>query len=249
MSQWGSTYFQMNLSMAASLSKLLYECIMTINCFVLTTVVCGLAMALSSGRVVGHCRKYLKNELLEAIWTVVPAFLIYLIASMSFYVLYMNGEHKEPTLFHSVITGHQWYRTYQYAMIDEMGKFFGFEHDSYALLNDVPSTSDDDTVLSKGDTYLLDVDAPFVIPQGMPGELLVTSDDVIHSWSVPALGITVDGVPGRLNRSPILASTVGVAYGHCRELCGVNHFMMPICVEIVTPATYLKFMKLEEIEE
>nr|AKP99397.1 cytochrome c oxidase subunit 2 [Lingula anatina] len=243
MSQWGGTYYQMTFTSASSMSKLLYESIMNINCFVMTIVVCSMTMAIWSGMLVGHCRKWLKYELLEAIWTAVPALLIWWISSMSFFVLYTNAEHKEPTYFYSVITGHQWYWTYQYALVNEKKEFFGFEHDSYGLLLDEPSSSDDETVLSKGDMYLMDVDLPFVIPQGMPGELLVASDDVIHSWSVPALGITVDAVPGRLNRSPILAKTVGVAYGHCRELCGVNHHAMPIVVEIVTPKTYMKFME------
>nr|YP_011017987.1 cytochrome c oxidase subunit 2 [Lingula reevii]WQG15350.1 cytochrome c oxidase subunit 2 [Lingula reevii] len=232
------------MSSSAALSQWLFEFIMTVNCGVFSIVLSSFVMAVSCGHLVGHCRKWVKYELLEWTWTVIPALLVAWIASASFYVLYANGEHKEPTLFHSVITGHQWYWSYKYGKVTD-GEFKGFEHDSYGLLLDAPDGEADVTSLERGDMYLMSVDAPFVMPCKVPGELLVTSDDVIHSWSVPALGLTIDAVPGRLNRSSIYATTPGVAYGHCRELCGVNHHAMPIVVEIISASTYLKFLDTE----
>jgi heme/copper-type cytochrome/quinol oxidase subunit 2 len=85
---------------------------------------------------------------------------------------------------------------------------------------------------------LLEVDNRLILPVQQQIRLLITSADVIHSWAVPAFGIKVDACPGRLNEVSLYIERVGVFYGQCSELCGVNHGFMPICVEGVDPFIY-----------
>nr|QUB07219.1 cytochrome c oxidase subunit 2 [Glottidia pyramidata] len=223
---------------------------MTLNAFTLSLVGMNLFFAVMCWRHIGPKRSILKHEALEFSWTMFPIVSVFWITSHSFYVLYATSEVPDKSRFVNVITGHQWFWTYKYATplklpgadpANQMYEFSDFEHDSYALLYDLKEGLEDDGALSYGDMYLLSVDAPFIVPAQCYGELLVTSDDVIHSWSVPALGITMDGVPGRINRATLTTPHSGVAYGHCREICGVGHHMMPIVVEVISVESYLKF--------
>lgn len=88
------------------------------------------------------------------------------------------------------------------------------------------------TARAPGLFRLLDVDSRLLIPLIRPLRVLVTASDVLHSWTVPALGVKADAIPGRLNQLNILATRSGVFYGQCREICGRNHSFMPIVVEV-----------------
>jgi cytochrome c oxidase subunit 2 len=96
----------------------------------------------------------------------------------------------------------------------------------------------DEEDLEPGQLRLLATDAPVVVPAGKVVRMLITSDDVIHSWAVPSLGIKTDAVPGRLNETWFLANEPGTYYGQCSELCGERHAFMPIEVKAVTEAEY-----------
>ena len=85
---------------------------------------------------------------------------------------------------------------------------------------------------------LLDVDNRTTLPYGLNVRILVRSRDVLHSWTVPALGVKVDACPGRLNQLNFLRYRPGVFYGQCSEICGANHSFMPICLEFVSPVDY-----------
>lgn len=104
-----------------------------------------------------------------------------------------------------------------------------YNFDSYMLTDPEP-----------GQLRLLDVDERLVLPTNSLVRLLVTSSDVIHSWAVPALGIKIDAVPGRLNQVWLTIQRPGVFYGQCSELCGANHSFMPIVVEAVTPRQWIQ---------
>ena len=108
------------------------------------------------------------------------------------------------------------------------------EYDSYML-------PEDDLV--SGDSRLLEVDHRTVVPVCVDVRVLVTAADVLHSWTVPSLGVKADAVPGRLNQLRFFCSRVGVFYGQCSEICGANHSFMPIVVESVSPDRFIGWVK------
>nr|YP_007627138.1 cytochrome c oxidase subunit II [Lophiogobius ocellicauda]AGG84364.1 cytochrome c oxidase subunit II [Lophiogobius ocellicauda] len=159
----------------------------------------------------------LDSQEIEIIWTVLPAVILILIALPSLRILYLMDEINSPHLTVKAI-GHQWYWSYEYTDYQEVA------FDSYMV-----PTQD----LTPGQFRLLEVDHRMVTPSEAPIRVLVTAEDVLHSWAVPALGVKMDAVPGRLNQTAFIASRPGVYYGQCSEICGANHSFMPIVVETV----------------
>nr|YP_009144233.1 cytochrome c oxidase subunit II [Crocidura ninoyi]YP_009144246.1 cytochrome c oxidase subunit II [Crocidura negrina]AKI84695.1 cytochrome c oxidase subunit II [Crocidura sp. JAE-2015]AKI84682.1 cytochrome c oxidase subunit II [Crocidura ninoyi]AKI84708.1 cytochrome c oxidase subunit II [Crocidura negrina]AKI84721.1 cytochrome c oxidase subunit II [Crocidura negrina] len=156
-------------------------------------------------------------QAVETIWTILPAIILVLIALPSLRILYMMDEINNPTLTIKTV-GHQWYWSYEYTDYDELN------FDSYMI-----PTSE----LKPGDLRLLEVDNRAVLPMEMTIRVLVTSEDVLHSWAVPSLGLKTDAIPGRLNQTTLLATRPGLYYGQCSEICGSNHSFMPIVLELV----------------
>ena len=103
--------------------------------------------------------------------------------------------------------------------------------------------------LKEGQLRLLEVDNPIYLPVDTHVRILITSEDVLHSWAVPSLGIKVDACPGRLNQTALFIKREGTYYGQCSEICGVNHGFMPICVKAVPLEDYISWVstKLEEL--
>nr|YP_008080618.1 cytochrome c oxidase subunit II [Paraplagusia japonica]AFC88406.1 cytochrome oxidase subunit 2 [Paraplagusia japonica] len=165
----------------------------------------------------------LDSQLVETIWTILPAFILAVIALPSLRILYLMDEINEPHLTIKAI-GHQWYWSYEYTDYKELS------FDSY-----MTPTQD----LAPGQFRLLEVDHRVVVPSKSPIRMLVTAEDVLHSWAVPSLGVKMDAVPGRLNQATFLASRPGVFYGQCSEICGANHSFMPIVIESI-PLSYFK---------
>lgn len=171
------------------------------------------------------------GEVIEIVWTIVPAIILILIAVPSFALLYSTEELMEPSLTLKVI-GHQWYWSYEYS---DMGGEINF--DSYMLpLED----------LKQGQLRLLEVDRKVWLPIGEEIRVIVSSSDVLHCWAVPSLGVKCDAVPGRLNQVKIFLKREGLFYGQCSELCGVNHGFMPICVRGVSVEEFLLWKNLVE---
>nr|ADG36462.1 cytochrome oxidase subunit 2 [Dendrexetastes rufigula] len=152
---------------------------------------------------------------IELVWTILPAIVLIMLALPSLQILYMMDEIDEPDLTLKAI-GHQWYWTYEYT------DFKDLTFDSYMI-----PTSD----LQLGNYRLLEVDHRIVIPMESPIRVIVTADDVLHSWAVPSLGVKTDAIPGRLNQTSFIATRPGIFYGQCSEICGANHSFMPIVVE------------------
>nr|BBH37321.1 cytochrome c oxidase subunit II [Pisodonophis boro] len=159
----------------------------------------------------------LDSQGIEVVWTVLPAIILVLIALPSLRILYLMDEINDPHLTVKAI-GHQWYWSYEYTDYEDLG------FDSYMI-----PTQD----LSPGQFRLLETDHRMVIPLESPVRVLVTAEDVLHSWAVPAMGVKMDAVPGRLNQTAFVATRPGVYYGQCSEICGANHSFMPIVVEAV----------------
>jgi cytochrome c oxidase subunit 2 len=98
--------------------------------------------------------------------------------------------------------------------------------------------------LQAGELRLYETDFPLVLPKFTHIRFMITADDVIHSWSVPALGIKVDAVPGRINHAHTYIKYSGIFYGQCSELCGVNHAFMPIQILVFDPELYYNYIRL-----
>ena len=158
------------------------------------------------------------NTTVEVLWTVIPVVILVLIAIPSFKLLYYSDTIPKADLTVKAI-GHQWYWSYEYP-----------DHGNFTF--DATILADDE--LKEGQPRLLEVDNRIVVPVDKVVRVQVTADDVLHAWAVPAFGVKVDGVPGRLNELWFKAERTGVYYGQCSELCGVNHGFMPIRVDVVT---------------
>jgi len=162
------------------------------------------------------------NTLLEVAWTVIPIIILVVISVPSLKLLYFMDRTHNPEMTLKV-TGHQWYWSYEYP--DDGG----FTFDSIIV---------DEEDLEEGQTRLLTVDEEVVLPVDTDIRVLLTSDDVIHNWAVPAFGIKIDTVPGRTNETWVRISREGTFKGQCSELCGVNHGFMPISVKAVSKEAY-----------
>lgn len=176
-------------------------------------------------------RFLLDGQMLEVIWTVLPAITLVFIALPSLRLLYLLDEVGSPGLTLKTV-GHQWYWSYEYS------DFRDLEFDSYII-----PTQD----LALDGFRLLDVDNRVVIPYLTQVRLLVSSADVIHSWTIPRLGVKVDGVPGRLNQTRFFLSRPGLLYGQCSEICGANHSFMPIVVESVSLNAFIGWVNSQTL--
>nr|YP_010576105.1 cytochrome c oxidase subunit II [Epinephelus cyanopodus]UZN43390.1 cytochrome c oxidase subunit II [Epinephelus cyanopodus] len=183
--------------------------------FLISTLVLYIIVAMVSTTLTN---KYiLDSQEIEIIWTILPAVVLILIALPSLRILYLMDEINDPHITIKAM-GHQWYWSYEYTDYEDLG------FDSYMI-----PTQD----LSPGQFRLLEADHRMVVPLDSPVRVLVSAEDVLHSWAVPALGVKMDAVPGRLNQTAFITSRPGVFYGQCSEICGANHSFMPIVVEVV----------------
>lgn len=152
------------------------------------------------------------NSKLEIIWTIIPAIILIFIAIPSFNILYLMNDLSLPSQTIKV-QGNQWFWNYSYNDVT---------FDSYMIKD-----------LSPGINRLLDTDNYLIIPSNCFIRFLVTSSDVLHSFSIPALGVKVDAVPGRINSVGLEVYRTGFYYGQCSELCGINHSYMPINIKVI----------------
>ena len=158
------------------------------------------------------------NTMLEVIWTVVPVIILLVIAVPSFRLLYYTDRVEDADMTLKAI-GHQWYWSYEYP-----------DHGDFTF--DALMLEDDE--LEEGQPRLLATDEAVVLPVGVKIRLLTTADDVIHSWAIPAFGVKMDSVPGRVNETWFQINREGTYYGQCSELCGTLHGFMPIMIEAVS---------------
>ena len=171
-----------------------------------------------------HPTKTAHNTVIEVLWTVLPVMILVVMAIPSFKLLYFMDKTDKPELTLKV-TAHQWYWSYTY---QDNGNF---TFDSLII-------PEDQIDKSKGQLRLLETDTRVVLPIDTNIRVLVTSDDVLHAWAVPAFGVKMDTVPGKLNETWMRIEKTGVYYGQCSELCGINHAFMPIAVQAVSKADF-----------
>jgi cytochrome c oxidase subunit 2 len=166
------------------------------------------------------------NTLLEVVWTIVPVVILTAIAVPSFKLLFLQ-QTIPPADLTIKATGKQWYWTYSYPDAK-------FEFDSL-MLRDQDRKPDQPRLLA--------VDNELVVPVNKVVRVQVIGADVIHAFGVPALGVMIDAVPGRLNEAWFKATKEGVYYGQCRELCGKDHAFMPITVRVVNERDYAAWLE------
>nr|YP_010924963.1 cytochrome c oxidase subunit II [Scalpellum stearnsi]WKB17941.1 cytochrome c oxidase subunit II [Scalpellum stearnsi] len=227
MSTWSQLNFQDSASPLMEELILFHDHTMMILVLV-TTLISYVFMTIMFNKYI-H-RFLLQGHLIEVIWTVIPVFMLIFIALPSLHLLYLLDEYDSPSLTVKAM-GHQWYWSYEYS------DFSNLEFDSYMV-----PTSD----LNKEDFRLLEVDNRMTVPFNMYVRILVSSTDVIHSWTVPSLGIKADAVPGRLNQLTFLINRPGIFFGQCSEICGANHSFMPIVVESVSLKSFLSWVNLKD---
>lgn len=176
-------------------------------------------------------KKFTHNTLVEVIWTVVPIIILIVIAVPSFKLLYMEDDHSKAEMTVKT-TGHQWYWSYEYP--DHGGLSF----DAIMLTKEEVAAAG-----RPSDEYLLATDNAMVVPEDTRVRVLVTGADVLHAWTIPAFGIKIDAVPGRINETWFQAEKPGVYFGQCSELCGARHGYMPIAIEALPPAQFAAWVK------
>ena len=162
------------------------------------------------------------NTLLEVLWTAIPIVILVVIAIPSFKLLYYADSTKDAEMTIKAV-GHQWDWSYEYPDNGE------FTFDAAML---------EDEELEPGQPRLLATDEAVVIPVNTNIRLLIAADDVLHAWAMPAFGIKLDGVPGRLNETWVRVEKEGTYYGQCSELCGTGHGFMPIMVKVVSKEAF-----------
>uniref|UniRef100_A0A1W7RA89 Cytochrome c oxidase subunit 2 n=1 Tax=Hadrurus spadix TaxID=141984 RepID=A0A1W7RA89_9SCOR len=168
-------------------------------------------------------RFVMEGQEVETFWTVIPALLLIFIAFPSLRLLYLMDEIEGSDLTLSSV-GHQWYWSYEYS------DFVDIEFDSYML-------PDEDQVFR-----LLDVDNRIILPWGVQTRVLITAADVLHSWAMPSMGLSMDAVPGRINQITLLINRPGLYFGQCSEICGANHSFMPIVLESVSVDSFIDWV-------
>lgn len=168
------------------------------------------------------------NTLIEIVWTLVPVLILVVIAVPSIRLLAHQYDQPKADLTVKVV-GNQWYWTYEYP-----------DNGDFELISNMLP---DDEAKKRGEPRLLGVDERMVVPVNSVVKVIVTANDVIHSWAVPAFWIKMDAVPGRLNETWFKAEREGVYYGQCSELCGARHGYMPIAVEVVSNDRFAEWVR------
>ncbi len=168
------------------------------------------------------------HVVLEILWTAIPVIILIIIAIPSFKMLYYLDRVEEPDMTLKV-TGYQWYWGYEYP-----------DHEGISFLSyPIPDEEIDEAA---GQKRLLSTDNKVVLPIDTNIQILVTSADVIHAFTIPAFGFKKDAVPGRINETWVRIDKPGTYYGQCSQICGVNHAYMPIEIEAVTKEEFEQWL-------
>lgn len=220
---WGQLGLQEGTTSIIELMNYFHDYMIVILTLILTFVTYLFVSIMATPKV---DKVTMDSHVLESVWTVIPMVILLFIAFPSLYLLYLTEDISNPAVSVKVV-GHQWYWEYQYH-----NTWLQHSFDSYII-------HERDSPLFYG----LDVDNRLVLPTLSTIIFLITSADVIHSWTVPTLGIKTDAIPGRLNYLSTVVPFSGVYYGQCREICGSNHRFMPIVLEIVPSSNFVSYLE------
>nr|YP_010686227.1 cytochrome c oxidase subunit II [Longzhouacris mirabilis]WAX39731.1 cytochrome c oxidase subunit II [Longzhouacris mirabilis] len=218
-----------NLSLQDSASPLMEQLSFfhdhTMMVLLLITVIVGYSLIYML-TIMYTSRNTLHGHLIETIWTALPAVTLILIALPSLRLLYLLDDSMDTMITIKTI-GRQWYWSYEYS------DFVNIEFDTYMM---------PETELNQNSFRLLDVDNRTILPMNTEVRILTSASDVLHSWTIPALGIKIDATPGRLNQGSFTMNRPGLFFGQCSEICGANHSFMPIVIESTSVNLFIKWL-------
>jgi len=177
--------------------------------------------------------KFSHNTTVEIIWTLVPVLILMVIAIFSFRLLFHYNDMPKPYMTVKA-TGYQWY--------------WGYEYPDQKISEIVSLPLTKEQADAKKVPYLLAADKAMVVPVNQVVRVQVTGADVIHAFALPAFGLKIDAIPGRLNEDWFHAEREGVFYGQCSELCGQGHGFMPITVEVVSMQDFNTWVATKKAE-
>jgi len=216
MPQWIALSFQDNSS--PSIEHVLFFHDHSIIILILITIL-TLHLVLSLIKRKKFNKFVIEGQEIETIWTIVPSLFLIFIAVPSLKTLYLIEDTKSPNLTIKV-TGHQWYWSYEYSSIN--------------------SNETDNFIENSNTLRLLKTREIIYMPVNLFARMLITSLDVIHSWTVPTMGVKVDALPGRLNQTFLFSKRLGLFTGQCSEICGTNHSFIPILIQVLTTREFIK---------
>ena len=202
---------------------LLLPIIIAISVFVLFLMLYACVRFRASANPIPSKRTH--NVTVEILWTLIPCLILIVMAVPSFKILYKQDTIPKADLTIKAV-GYQWYWGYEYP--DENIIFDSYMIEEKDLKSDQPR--------------LLSVDNEVVVPVNKVVKVLITANDVLHAWALPAFGVKRDAVPGRINETWFKAEKEGTYYGQCSELCGIKHAFMPITVNVVSEDEYKKWL-------
>nr|QNP09677.1 cytochrome c oxidase subunit 2 [Ochthebius sp. IBE<ESP> AV177] len=222
-----ATWYSISTQDSASplMEQLIYFHDYTLLILLMITILVGyLMMSLFFNKL--NYRYLLEGQMIELIWTILPAITLIFIALPSLNLLYLLDEINNPLVSIKSI-GHQWYWSYEYT------DFKKIEFDSYMIpINEMKINN----------FRLLDVDNRIILPYNSQIRMMVTAADVLHSWTIPSLSVKIDATPGRLNQINFFMNRAGLFYGQCSEICGANHSFMPIVLESIASKFFLNWL-------
>lgn len=172
--------------------------------------------------------KFSHNTSVEIAWTLIPVLILMVIAIFSFRLLFHYNDMPKPYMTVKA-TGYQWY--------------WGYEYPDQKISEIVSLPLTKEQADAKKVPYLLAADKAMVVPVNQVVRVQVTGADVIHAFALPAFGLKIDAIPGRLNETWFKAERTGVFYGQCSELCGVDHSNMPIEIHVVSQGEFDAWVK------
>lgn len=215
-------------------NAVLFPVITLISLFVLALLVWVVLRYRASANAIPS--KTSHNTMIEVLWTLLPVLILVLIAVPSIGLLQAQFKPAPAGAVTLKAIGNQWYWTYQYP-----------DHGGFEVTANLLKEQNE---VGKGERFRTDADGPrllatdnrIVLPVGVPIRLITTSNDVIHSWAVPAFWIKLDAIPGRLNETSFTIEKPGLYFGQCSELCGARHAYMPIAVQAVSPAVFAQWI-------
>nr|WOW98998.1 cytochrome c oxidase subunit II [Oecleopsis sp.] len=220
-----STWMKMSLPDSASpiMEQLIFfhDHTLFISLMILSTVMYMMTMMFKNKLI---NRNLNENQMIETTWTIMPALILITIAIPSLKILYMMEEIINPVITIKTM-GHQWFWSYEYSDKNQI---------------EIESYMEKKKKLKK--FRLLDVDNRISLPYLTQSRMLISSTDVLHSWTIPSLGLKMDAIPGRLNQISVIINKPGLFFGQCSEICGTNHSFMPIVLESVKMKYFIKWI-------
>lgn len=187
------------------------------------TTLITLYLIISNTLIKSFNRFFLEAQEIEIFWTLIPAFLLIFIAFPSLKTLYILEESISPLISIKTI-GFQWFWNYEYSNLKE------FKYNS---------------IINRRKIFrLIESSNHLILPINIPIRIIISSKDVIHSWTIPSLGVKIDAIPGRINQISILINRPGIFIGQCSEICGAGHRFIPISLEAINLKKFKRICSL-----